>query len=59
MSNEKLYLDDWVPINDGRGVIGYGFECKKCKEFNRFVSDWKDSVTCDNCATDYAVVDNP
>lgn len=47
---------EWYAINDGYGVIGYGFYCFLCSKNNLFVSTDENEVICEYC---HSVFKNP
>lgn len=40
---------DWFSINDGYGIVGYGFICPYCGHANKWVSTNEDRYECEKC----------
>lgn len=55
----KIKKDKWIGIDDGYGVVGWGFYCKKCGHFNMFASYYSEDVECENCGVEYLNLGNP
>lgn len=45
MSRENEYIG----INDGYGVVGYGFDCQHCEAWNMFVDEEESEQVCEDC----------
>lgn len=41
--------NEYKSISDDCGVIGYGFYCSSCGEFNMFVDEEDEAQHCESC----------
>lgn len=56
MNDDNLPIADIYAINDGYGVVGWGFHCSNCGVNNNFHCFYKDDVVeCNDCMTEYYV----
>jgi len=44
-----VIINKYFGINDGYGIVGYGYICEKCGKEHRFVSEEEAEVECENC----------
>lgn len=51
---KRLTGDDWYPISDGWGVVGYGWKCPFCGESNPWeIPEARDTYTCSDCGSKF------
>lgn len=46
---ESLPKIDWIPFDDGWGIVGYGYDCPCCGEHTSFGPYCQDLVQCEKC----------
>lgn len=45
---------EWIGIDDGYGVVGYGWECSNCEHWHTFVVAYNgDAYSCDKCGKEH------
>ncbi len=50
-----MKIVDWVSVDDGAGIIGWGYDCPSCNFWNMFPPDiGKPVVTCYHCGVEIA-----
>jgi DNA-directed RNA polymerase subunit RPC12/RpoP len=46
-------------LDDGVGVVGYGYQCPQCAAKNEFVDEDADTLTCSTCRYEVTVARKP
>jgi hypothetical protein len=49
MDSNSKKPNKYFSIDDGWGIIGYGYTCEKCGEVHRFCNGSNDEMYCKNC----------
>ena len=49
----------WAAINDGYGIVGYGWECPSCGHYEMFGVYCEDTVECEKCHKSFSNPDQP
>lgn len=47
---------EWIAIDDGYGIVGWGWRCPSCDNFEMFCDTDVDEVECAECHEEF---DNP
>lgn len=49
INDSKMKEIKWIPINDGFGIVGYGWFCPKCDNWVIFGEYYEDYIKCKKC----------
>lgn len=39
----------WRPVDDGWGIVGYGWKCPGCGNEEMFGHYWEEEIDCEKC----------
>lgn len=50
---------EWIGFHDGYGIVGYGWACPNCGNYEQFAEYWEDEIKCEKCKSKFTNDNKP